>query len=247
MVDIFLIKNNPDGTPLFKFRLANTKSISINMNMPVTPAPLPEETSKENVLIKIEGNSTDITYAWIIKDNTENQEVLAGIPSATTTQQITFFRNNLSTASIEDSFTFQIEYPVEPQIFQGILTGIKLSTAGKEMVTYNGRLTFLEGTAIAIYDIDVPTSPQNFTTTSTVAGEIDASWTAPLNSGSNPVTDYSFEYALVGSANFIKVLTGGALNVNVDSLAAGTYQVRIKAISNVGSGRPSILKEVVVA
>lgn len=53
-----------DKTLLYK--LGNFTNFSINENSPVSPMPLPEETSEENLLVKIEGNSCTISLSWLL-------------------------------------------------------------------------------------------------------------------------------------------------------------------------------------
>ena len=50
------------------YTLPNFKSITYDMNTPVAPMPMPEEDASENVLVKIEGNSSALTINWTIKD-----------------------------------------------------------------------------------------------------------------------------------------------------------------------------------
>ena len=57
MGKIFLIKYDEDGAWEYRYELSNFKSITYDLNTPVSPMPLPEENAQENVLIKIEGNS----------------------------------------------------------------------------------------------------------------------------------------------------------------------------------------------
>ena len=49
------------------FEITNLENLSINHNSPVTPMPLPEETSEENILVKIEGNS-ETYHGLLLKD-----------------------------------------------------------------------------------------------------------------------------------------------------------------------------------
>ena len=63
----------PKTTKLFEYELGNFKRLSYDINSPVSPAPLPEEDSDENILLKIEGNSSQLTLAWKIKDETTNR------------------------------------------------------------------------------------------------------------------------------------------------------------------------------
>lgn len=58
---VFLFKND---ALCYEFETFN--SISINKQTPVSPMPLPEEDSEENVLMKIEGNTTTMSITWTL-------------------------------------------------------------------------------------------------------------------------------------------------------------------------------------
>ena len=53
-----------------EYKLSNINTLSIDLNSPVSPMPLPEEGADDNVLVKIEGNSSNMSLAWTIKDET---------------------------------------------------------------------------------------------------------------------------------------------------------------------------------
>ena len=58
---LFLIKNN---ALIYEFETFN--NIGIKKSTPVSPMPLPEEDSSENMLMKIEGNSTSLNLSWTL-------------------------------------------------------------------------------------------------------------------------------------------------------------------------------------
>lgn len=254
--EIFLIKNDSNGNPLYKYKLGNFKRFVYDINSPVTPAPLPEEDSDENVLVKIEGNSSKVTLAWKIKNFSTDQEVLdSNTTVKTIPQHLLFFKNKFRAVSIEDSFTLQIEFePSNPTSdssikWDGMITTIHTDTTDGENLTLNASVDFLEGNVFTIYEIDVPSQPLNLVVTSPSSGRIDVDWDIPTDSGSNPITDYRVQYALAGT-NWIDVDVGSTiteLKPVATGLSAGTYNVRVMAKSSLGFGRPSILKEIVVA
>ena len=61
------------------FEILTFNDISINKSTPVSPMPLPEEDSDENMLMKIEGNSTTIQINWILLESsiTSGEGVIA--------------------------------------------------------------------------------------------------------------------------------------------------------------------------
>jgi|21_taG_2_1085346.scaffolds.fasta_scaffold01777_7 hypothetical protein len=58
---VFLFKNDA-----ICYEFETFGSISINKQTPVSPMPLPEEDSEENVLMKIEGNTTTMSITWTL-------------------------------------------------------------------------------------------------------------------------------------------------------------------------------------
>jgi len=56
------------GAVVFRYTVPNLDNLAISYNTPISPMPLPEENAKENVLVKIEGNSATIDIDWTIID-----------------------------------------------------------------------------------------------------------------------------------------------------------------------------------
>ncbi len=245
MVTVFLIKNDSNGDPLFKFQITNFESANIKPDWPVTPAPLPEEGSDQNVLVKLTGNMLQAGISWTLKDYEENQEILAGSTTKTVQQQINFFVNSFQPRSIEDSFQIQYDYPTDPIVFDGFIPSVQFIATQPKVLTWTARASFLQGLVISQYELDTPTAPLNFAVTPGGTGEIDASWTTPADSGTNPITGYRLQYAILGGA-FVNKDLGVVLSNTITGLTAGTYNVRVLARSSLGLGRPSVLKEVVV-
>lgn len=245
MVEVFLIKNDSNGDPLFKFKITNFSTANINPEWPVTPAPLPEEGSDQNVLIKLSGNTLKSGISWTLKDHTTNQEVLAGINTKTVQQQINFFTNLFQPQSIEDSFQFVFDYPTDPIVYNGFIPAVVFTASNPQNLTWTARAKFLQGTVIAIYELDTPTAPLNIALSNPSTGDLKVDWTTPADAGTNPITGYRVQYALLGSG-FTNVDLGVVLTTTVSSLAAGTYNVRVLAKSSLGFGRPSILTEITI-
>lgn len=246
MVDMFLIKFDPDGNEKFKYRLGNFEGFTYDINSPVTPAPLPEEDSSDNVLVKIEGNSSILKLRWKIHNTDTNREILVPVATKTMPENILFFKNQFRPVSIEDSYSLLIDFPLTPITWFGTIANIHMNTTKGEPVTLNASTSFLEGTIIALYDIDVPSQPTNFSITSTVAGEIDVAWTTPFDEGSSAITGYRIQYALLGD-NFTNQDVGVVTNDTISGLVSSQiYIVRVAAISNNGTGRFTITKEILV-
>lgn len=245
MVEIFLIKNDSNGDELFRFQITNYTNASISPDWPVTPAPLPEEGSDQNVLVKLTGNVLQSNVSWILKDYDVNQEITAGITTKTVQQQINFFNNLFQAQSIEDSFRIIFNYPTDPIFYDGFITGVKFNTTQPNVLTWTARATFLQGKVIAIYELDTPTAPLDIALSNPSTGDLKVDWSTPADSGTNPITGYRVQYALQGG-NFIDVDLGVVLTTTINSLAAGTYNVRVLAKSSLGFGARSILEELTI-
>jgi len=249
MVKIFLIKNDPNGDPLFKFEVTNIQNGNIRPDWPVTPAPLPEEGSDQNVLVKLVGNILQSGITWTLKDHDTNQEVLAGALTKTVQQQINFFVNLFQPQSIEDSFQIIFEYDSDPIVFNGFIPSVQFVMSQPNNLTWTATAKFIQGTVVAVYELDSSTAPLNVAVTSLVPGQFTITWDVPADNGSNPITGYRVQYAILGGAfqNSDTTNTVEPLTDTIMGLATGTYNVRVLAKTNVGFGRPSVLKEIVVA
>lgn len=244
MVSVFLIKNDSNGDPLFKFEIRNFESANIKPDWPVTPAPLPEEGSDQNVLVKLTGNMLQCGISWTLKDYDDNQEILAGATSAKVFEQINFFVNSFQPKSIEDSFQIQFDYPT-PIVFDGFIPKVQFIATQPKVLTWMAHASFLQGLVVAQYELDTPTAPLNLVLSSPASDQIQVDWTTPADSGTNPITGYRVQYAILGGP-FINIDLGVVLTTTIMSLAAGTYNVRVLAKSSLGLGRPSVLEEITI-
>jgi len=83
MTDIYIQKVIPADTDSGltvekEYKLSNVNTLSIDLNSPVSPMPLPEEGADDNVLVKIEGNSSTMSLSWTIKDETVSPVTIKG-------------------------------------------------------------------------------------------------------------------------------------------------------------------------
>ena len=53
-------------------KVGNFSNVSFRYNSPVSPMPLPEEDSTENMLVKLEGNSMNLGLSWMLIEEKEN-------------------------------------------------------------------------------------------------------------------------------------------------------------------------------
>jgi len=248
MVQIKLIKTYFDAsaTELTEtFLFPNFARLSYSINSPVTPAPLPEERSDENVLIKVEGNSSQITISWKLKDESSNRFLDNSQTERSNTalvhEQLVHFKDFFVNKSIDDSYRLQIEYPGNTVTWDGSITKMMFNTDGAETLTFNATIDFIEGRVFTVYEIDAPTKPLNFTVTKNTTTSFDASWTTPFDAGSSAINDYVVYYRLPTSGSWSTSVTTSS-PITVGSLSSGQkYLVKVRARSDVGVGEPSIL------
>jgi len=245
MVEIFLIKYNPDKSELYKFQITNYSSASISPDWPITPAPLPEEGSDQNVLVKLTGNMLQANVAWTLKDYDVNQEITDGVTTKTVQQQINFFNNKFQAQSIDDSFRIIFNYSTDPIFYDGFITSVKFNTTQPSTLTWTARATFLQGKVISIYELDVPSAPLNVILSNPSTGSLKVNWDDPADSGTNSITGYRVQYAL-SSGNFVDVDLGDVNTTTISSLVAGNYSVYILAKSVLGFGARSVTKEITI-
>jgi len=252
------------STPLFVYELGNFKRFNYDINSPVSPAPLPEEDSNENILLKIEGNSSQITVAWKIKDETTNRlitnESASGdgdnfFPSSGSTktiqEQVHFIRKFLRASSIDDSYELKLEYdssdPTKNLTWRGTFTQFHFDTAEVETLTLNANCKFLEGNVQSMYELDASSPPQNFVISSASSGTLTYTWDAPLSNGSSTITGYNLYYSADGTTYQKYFHNATSSPKTISSLSSATYSTYMTAITSVGEGQPSTLKSIAVS
>lgn len=254
MVQIKLIKTYFDsgGNELNEtYLFPNFTRISYNINTPVTPAPLPEERSDENVLIKIEGNSSTINISWILKDESSNRFLdnsQTEIPNtAKVYEQLVRFKDFFVNSKIDDAFRLQIEYPNNNTVtWDGTVTKNSFNTGDPQTLTFNASIDFIEGRVFTVYEIDAPTRPLNFVLTKDSATSFLADWDVPFDSGSSSIIDYIVYYREPKVSTWSETtVTAPTTILTQGSLVSGAkYLVKVRARSNVGLGEPSVTRTV---
>ena len=255
------------------YTLPNFKSITYDMNTPVAPMPMPEEDASENVLVKIEGNSSALTINWTIKDmgtiktvkNTAKPTNSVPNPtptdyaaSSTIRDQIFWFRDTFRASKVSSAFELIIRLDEADAskdiIFLGTFSGFNFNMMSPSLLTFNATAKFMEGSVATLYEVDTSSAPRNLTLTSPSAGQINASWTAPSNPGASSISDYKIYYrewnagqgwssTNVGSNATTKSDISGSTN-----LPTGTYEVYVEAFTTgLGLGRSSFTEHINVS
>jgi len=252
------------------YTLPNFKSITYDMNTPVSPMPMPEEDASENILVKIEGNSSALTINWTIKDmgtiktvkNTDKPTTLVPNPtptdyaaSSTIRDQIFWFRDTFRASKVSSAFELIIRLDEADAskdiIFLGTFSGFNFNMMSPNLLTFNATAKFMEGSVASLYEVDTSSAPRNLTLTSPQSGRIDASWTSPSDPGASSISDYKIYYrkwnsgqgwssTSVGSSTTTKNDISGSTN-----LPTGTYEVYVEAFTTgLGLGRSSFTEHI---
>ena len=258
MPKIFLVKFEEDGTTEdYRYELRNLKRVSYDMNTPVSPMPLPEEGADENILIKMEGNSSAIELSWVIRDEATDTAPLNTVVGSTRTirDQVFFFEDKFIPERVEDSFAILFDYDGTGVLetdanltYFGTFTQFHVDMADPSLLTFNAKCKFIQGTVALLFEVDVSSEPLDHAVVDSV-GSFDSSWTVPIDAGSGTIDDYRIYYRIRGSSgNFLETDVGGITTskINITATTGFVYEVYVRAHTEIGYGRPSRTKVVTV-
>ena len=252
------------------YTLPNFKSITYDMNTPVSPMPMPEEDAEENVLIKIEGNSSALTINWTIKemgtvttvthtdkptDPDPNPTPTNYAASSTIRDQIFWFKEKFRPDSVSSAYELIIRLdtsdPTKDIIFPGTFSGFNFNMMSPNLLTFNATAKFMEGTVATLYEVDIASAPKNFVLTSPSSGVLAATWSAPTDPGTGTLTKYKVYYRkALSSQSWSNNNTSNntpSLNPIASNLPVGVYEAYVEAFTTgIGLGRASFTSQVAV-
>lgn len=213
MTRIFLIKKAK--TAKYTIELTNLTLLSYDLNTPVSPLPLPEESHEENVLIKMEGNSAQISMSFKIPPNSliwGTSTGVIGSHSFTPTANLTPLEiiNNIKSSfvpkSITDGYILEIQGSGNDSLSeQGTIANISFSVSGESPVTWDCNITFFVGNVIGLYEANVPYNPNTAIMSKTSGTSITVAWS---------------KSAAYASAADSPIITGASIKYKKDSSAA---------------------------
>lgn len=225
----------------YKYVIRNVENFRYDIATPVSPAPLPEEGAEENILVKLEGNTSRIKYTWVLTD--EAQNAVSNSPSRTVAEKVIFFRRRFAPVSIEDSYAFVYIFDSSSTLtddnnitFEGTFSNIGFATSGDAPVTLKATADFMEGLVISIHDPDTLPPPQNFGVV--VSGRaITVNWDQPVT---DDQTVSGYELGLSRGTTYIeRSVSSTSRTVTFTGLSPGTYTVTLRAVSSNGvKGKP---------
>tara|TARA_R100000808_G_scaffold9877_1_gene26787 strand:- start:4177 stop:4989 length:813 start_codon:yes stop_codon:yes gene_type:complete len=253
------------GIVSYWYKIPVFDDISIDYNSPASPMPLPEEDDEEQIIVKVEGNSSTVSVSWLIKEETSNMGA-ANTPSFSwgadikkVWEQVSFLQEKFVPTSVSDSF--EICFDAE-DVVTGILTNNaafdfkKAGTITKlgfripsnEPATLRATLTFMVGNVVTAYALDTPSAPKDISVTSTVANRLDASWSAPRTTGQGTIKYWVF-YKRQGTTNWLEEANISSTSVQI-SLGSGlsdtVWDVYVRAKNDNGYGERTEIREVTI-
>lgn len=181
-----------------RYEVGNINDVSITMDQPVSPMALPQESARENVLVKMEGNTETITISWRIPNGDTSS--LKKQNSILTQTQIQNDADESSPVSWDVSHTYDDSSEITAYLLewvqgknitdsyflklpnqtirQGFLTRMNFTISADSPVVWSGSLTFITGNVLSIYDADTPSEPRSFSATQS-GSSIRLRWQPP--------------------------------------------------------------------
>lgn len=159
-------------TGKFAYEVTNLNNMAWDVNTPASPMPLPEENHKENILVKMEGNSAQMSLSWtLLADEVTHFGALdivsqTFVPDDTTRnvfQEMEIFKEEFIPENIQDSYGIWLlnddlsKVAGEPE--DGTISQLRFSVDGQSPVIWNATMSYLVGNVIAMFEADVPEPP----------------------------------------------------------------------------------------
>ena len=166
MVVPFTLAYTDDTTgSVYTYSSDNITNITIDFSTPIAPMPLPQMEDKENVLIKVEGNTTTANVSWKVRDR-DASPFTGGSPyntADTAMEQIIIFKENFVPVTVSDSYVLTIG---ESIVLKGTLMKMSFAISGTSPVVWDGSFQFVHGNVASSTDsmlADAPVKTNNST------------------------------------------------------------------------------------
>lgn len=262
---VIYIRRFVNGTVNYVYRVRNFDNFSVRFRSPISPMPLPEENDDQNILVKVEGNTTTITLNWVINEttvNTGSNHNGASAPGSTKTifEQLLFWQDFLIGNSITSGFDIVLgdENTTDLDALtpnginyqkRGFSTDFNATTQGAEPNSFRGMFTMIVGNVVTGYNTNSPSEPLNYDVVSgSLSGEIDVSWDDPADAGSSAISGHIVKFK-TGTGQWDTATASAAANaLTISGLVAGNnYQLKMYAQNDGGGadGRVTPIREAI--
>lgn len=242
--------DKPEGNVIISYELLNLSKFTIKYDMGITTNPLPENPDDETVLVKVTGNSTTQTVAWVIKNDASNRASGSAVQGNTNTktmfEQLRFFDKVFQAVHLGDAYRLVLAdgFNTGTQIYtneyfrkEGALSGMSFDFADLEPVNIRASVDFQTGRVVSGLDADTPSEPLSITKSDIGSHHVLLGWATPNDAGGSAITGYVIQRKTQTTA-YVDVITTGVINSATDTsiTVAGHYYYRIAAINNIGRG-----------
>tara|TARA_R110000824_G_scaffold340252_1_gene526766 strand:- start:2272 stop:3030 length:759 start_codon:yes stop_codon:yes gene_type:complete len=237
----FTITHTGEGGSVNTYTSNNIKTINIEYQTPIVPMPLPQMADSENILIKVEGNTTLVNVSWTLID--DGTQPFSGSSAQTAIAQVAHFRSSFVPVDMIDNYSLVIGTGSEAITLLGTLQKMSFSVSGRSPITWDGSFQFVHGNQAVDYDEDLAKDTTfgtlqnnsgtngevNFTTLKTEYLGVDAA-----------ITHYVIAYQAIGSTVWNTVehatTTASGQNITVDLNVTGNHKIKVAAKTTTGTG-----------
>jgi hypothetical protein len=222
MTQIILIKvsevlsTDPDKKRAFL--ISNLNTFNWDVNTPVTPMPLPEDSHESNILVKMEGNSAQLSVSWTLLEgsyfgyydtstNIFTPDTSEGIDEILTSyRQITKFKDEFIPTFIQDGYRLNIIDDTTNTVLltdDGTMNTIRFDISGQSPVVWNASLQFMVGDVVSLFEADVPERPRNVYMSDVGSALVKIEWTKfnqyATTADAVPITGVAIQYKYKGN------------------------------------------------
>ena len=199
--NMYLVKGDWFGsaanTELTAYKIDNLNNLNWSVDTPVTPMPLPEDSHKENILVKMEGNTAKMDLSWTLTDGTQfgtvdtTSRVFTDGDSQTVYEHLDKFKEQFVPISIGDKFVFLITDENNNQLLleEGTISNMSFSVSGGSPIVWNVNCAFYVGNVVAVLEADIPPAPTLVTFTKVSTTSFSYTFNAYDGYGTNPTGD----------------------------------------------------------
>jgi len=239
----FTIKHTRADGSTDTYTSNNITTVSYEFSSPVAPMPLPQMDDTENILIKVEGNTTIVNVSWTVIDDPSGN-AFSGSNAETPMEQVAHFKTSFVPVTMADSYDLTIGTGTEAMVFRGVIVKMGFSVSGRAPVTWDGNFQFLHGNLQVQYDKDIAKVPE---LAAPIANKTGTNGEVTLTGihvdylgASAAITHYVIEYRQAGTTAWSSVehatTQNTAQNFDVDLNVTGSYEVRVAAKTTVDIG-----------